>query len=273
VKILITGNSGYIGSHLTNFLNKEHEVFGLDLTDPTVPVIKHWLCDIRNTNYCPDQFDCVIHLAALVKVGESLLIPSQYYSTNINGTAAVLSWIKTKNFIFASTGTAQDCINPYGISKRAAETLVEEHCKNNNIPFTIFRFYNVIGSSMKRPTNPDGLFYNLIEAANTGKFYIYGMDYDTKDGTAIRDYLHVDEVCNSIKVALDNPANKVENLGHGQGHTVLEMVKTFKKVNEVDFQVHVLERRKGDLESSVLRNPSKYMQKIYNLEQMLKVYQ
>ena len=271
MKILITGNSGYIGSHLTALLNEKHEVFGLDLKDPSVPVIKQWLCDIRNVSYCPDQFDCVIHLAALVKVGESEIIPSQYYSTNINGTAAILSYIKTTNFVFASTGTAQDCISPYGISKRAAETVVEEHCKNNNIPFTIFRFYNVIGSSIKQPTNPDGLFYNLIEATKIGKFNIYGMDYDTKDGTAVRDYIHVDEVCNSIELALHEPSNRIENLGHGRGHTVLEMVKTFKKVNEVDFEVHVLERRKGDLESSVLKNPSKYMRSIYNLEQMLKV--
>jgi UDP-glucose 4-epimerase len=220
-----------------------------------------------------EEFDTVIHLAALVNVGESEVKPIQYYITNLNGTMNVLNKIKTKNFIFASTGAAQDCESAYGISKRAAEDVVKEYCKiHKPTPYTIFRFYNVIGSDGFLPTNPDGLMYNLMKARDTGKFTIFGNDYDVSaDGTCVRDYVHVNEICDALKQAIDKPSNSIECLGHGVGYTVKEMVELFKKVNDCDFDVEYGPRRKGDIPSSVLEDVSSYMKHLYTLEDLLKV--
>lgn len=270
--ILITGNSGYIGSHLTKLLsqNENYRIFGLDLVEPIIPVSGHYIQDIRKNNLPVSQFDCIIHLAALVNVGESERDPTAYYQTNLNGTINVLK-IPTKNFIFASTGAAEKCESAYGISKRAAEDVVRQYCTEQSIDFTMFRFYNVIGSDGIKPTNPDGLFYNLIKAIDTKRFTIYGNDYDTSDGTCIRDYVHVLEICNSIDLAINTPSNSLENLGHGKGKSVQEMVNLFKTVNKVDFDIEYGPRRKGDIEMSVLDNPSTYMKQLFSFEQLLKV--
>jgi UDP-glucose 4-epimerase len=271
-KILITGNSGYIGSHLTKMLKSEYQVYGLDKVEPQESPNTFYHCDINRPFSLEDEFDCVIHLAALVNVGESEQKPIQYYITNINGTMNVLNKIKTKNFIFASTGAAQDCESAYGISKRAAEDVVREYCTTHrSTPYTIFRFYNVIGSEGFAPTNPDGLMYNLIMAMQSKEFTVFGNDYDTRDGTCVRDYVHVNEICDALKQAIEKPSNQIECLGHGVGRTVNEIVDMFKKVNDIDLKVKVGPRRKGDIESSVLENVSPYMKNLYTLEELLKV--
>jgi UDP-glucose 4-epimerase len=184
----------------------------------------------------------------------------------------VINKIKTKNFIFASTGTAQDCTSAYGISKRAAEDVVREFATNHKpMPYTIFRFYNVIGSTVVKPTNPDGLFYNLIKASETGEFTIYGGDYNTGDGPCIRDYVHVNEICNSIKTAIEKPSGQLECLGHGKGYTVKEMVTIFESINNCKIDVKTGPRRKGDIEISVLKNVSPYMESLFAIGQLLKI--
>lgn len=271
-KILITGNSGYIGSHLTKMLQDEYEVHGLDFKSPQLaPSIQHNI-DIRKIFNIDEEYDAVIHLAALVNVGESEHIPIQYYITNLNGTMNVLNKIKTKNFIFASTGAADGCESAYGISKRAAEDCVKQIAKQQLIDYTTFRFYNVIGSNGFAPTNPDGLMYNLMKARETGEFTIFGNDYEQSvDGTCVRDYVHVMEICDALKQAIDKPSNSVECLGHGVGYTVREIVNLFQKVNDCEFDVKYGPRRKGDLPSSVLENVSPYMKNLYTLEELLKV--
>ena len=138
--------------------------------------------------------------------------------------------------------------------------------------YTIFRFYNVIGSEGFAPTNPDGLMSNLIKAIDTGTFTIHGTDYDvSNDGTCVRDYVHVNEICDSISTAIDRPSNGLENLGHGIGHTVKEMVELFERVNDVDIVTKIGPRRKGDIEVSVLENVSTYMKNLYTIEELLRV--
>jgi UDP-glucose 4-epimerase len=274
MKILITGNSGYIGSHLTKILkqNSDYELYGLDKKHPQIEVDKFILQNINWGNHWNvDEYDCVIHLAAEVAVGRSVFNPVLYYQTNILGTLNVLKNIKTKRFIHASTGSAGPMNNPYGISKRAAEEIVEQYCNENAIPYTIFRFYNVTGTDGFRPTNPDSLMWNLMNAQDTGYFNLFGDDYDTEDGSAVRDYTHVNEICNAVMLAIDRPTNQIENLGHGVGTTVKQMIDLYKKVNNCEFEVKVCPRRAGDLESSVLDNPSPFMQKLYTIEQLLKV--
>jgi UDP-glucose 4-epimerase len=274
MKILITGNSGYIGSHLSNVLIKksEYEIYGLDKDVPQISVHKQYCQDIRDHNWplC-DVYDCVIHLAAEVAVGRSVDNPVLYYQTNTLGTLNVLKNIKTKRFVHASTGSAGPMNNPYGISKRAAEEIVDQYCKENHIPFTTFRFYNVTGMDGINPTNPDGLMWNLINAEKTGVFDLFGDDYNTEDGSAVRDYTHVNEICAALISAINLSTNQIENLGHGVGTTVKQMISLYKKVNNCDFEVRACPRRAGDLERSVLDNPSSFMQKLYTMEDLLKI--
>jgi UDP-glucose 4-epimerase len=274
-KVLVTGSSGYIGSHLCKMLKGNYIVHGLDINEPIVPVDKFYKVDINRLFTIPDQtdpYDAVIHLAALVNVGMSETMPIMYYITNVNGTMNVLNKVPTKNFIFASTGQASLCANPYSISKRAAEDCVTEYCtKHNPKDYTMFRFYNVIGMDGINPTNPDGLMSALMKAGTTGEFTIFGDDYQTKDGTCMRDYVHVYEICNALMMAIEDPANGLENLGHGFGLSVRDMVELYKKTNNVDFQVKVGPRKKGDPAVSVLSNPGRYMKQMYKFEDLLKV--
>jgi UDP-glucose 4-epimerase len=279
-KVLITGCSGYIGSHLTKLLENEYEVHGLDILEPQHPVKKFHQIDINRMFNVEEEYDAVVHLAALVNVSRSERIPIQYYITNLNGTMNVLNKIKTKNFIFASTGAAALCESAYGISKRAAEDVVKEYCTVHNLtPYSIFRFYNVIGSSGYAPTNPDGLMYNLMKSEQTKEFTIFGNDYDTPDGTCIRDYTHVDEICEAIRIAIEEPSNGVEGLGHSKGHSVKEMVEIFKRVNQEILSADSTEtltvtygpRRPGDAAVSVLKNISRYMKNLYSIEDLLRL--
>lgn len=272
-KILITGNSGYIGSHLSKMLYDHYEIHGLDLVEPEGPVHQQYLCDIRKPFDLETEFDACIHLAALVNVGESEQKPIDYYITNLTGTMNVINRINCKNFIFASTGAAEGCVSPYGVSKRAAEDVVKEFCTvHRPTPYTIFRFYNVIGSDGFEPTNPDGLMVNLLKAAMTGSFTIHGNDYEQSwDGTCVRDYVHVNEICAAVKEAIENPANNTECLGHGVGYTVKEIVDMFQHVNKLDFEIKYGPRRKGDLPSSVLEEVSPYMKNLYSIQEFLKL--
>ena len=274
-KVLITGNSGYIGSHLSKMLmdTMKYEVHGLDIRDPQYALNRFYRQDINRQFSLDEEFDAVIHLAALVNVGESEQIPIQYYITNLNGTMNVINKVKTKNFIFASTGAAVGCESAYGISKRAAEDVVKEYCTHHNKKdYTIFRFYNVIGTTVVPPTNPDGLMYNLMKARETGEFTIFGNDYDVSDdGTCVRDYVHVNEICDALIQAIEKPSNSIESLGHGVGWTVKEIVDEFQKVNHVDFEVKYGPRRKGDLASSVLEDVSPYMRNLYTMDELLRV--
>ena len=266
MNILVTGGLGYIGQHLVKMLSDQgyKNVDTLDIID------REYSRDIRFLPHISKHYHTVIHLAALVKVNESLLRPEEYYKTNVLGTLNVLNELSFQNFIYASTGAAKDLNSPYAISKKAGEDIVKSICKKHSKAFTIFRFYNVIGSDGPRPTNPDGLFYNLIKAESTGCFNLFGNDYQTKDGTCVRDYIHVNEVCSAIVEAVTKPSGQIENLGHGVGWTVKEIIEIYKKVNNVNFEVDIKPRRQGDIESSVLDFPSPYMKNVYSIEQLLK---
>jgi UDP-glucose 4-epimerase len=279
--ILITGSSGYIGQHLVKLLKKDYEVYGIDkdyCLNDYLDRKNFMQVDIRYDiadflfpiNNWPDEFDAVIHLAALVRVNESVEQPYSYYNTNINGTANALHALKYKNFIFASTGAAENPISPYALSKRVAEDIVHECLHADD--YTIFRFYNVIGTDgIIQPTNPDGLFSNLIRAKNEGSFNLYGTDYNTPDGSAVRDYVHVLEICHAISLAIEKPANGLENLGHGKGYSVKEMIAKFQEANNCNFDVVPCQKREGDLEYSVLENVSPYMHELYTFDDLMKV--
>jgi UDP-glucose 4-epimerase len=273
--VLVTGCSGYIGSHLCKLLvDNNYNVHGLDVVEPKVQLNKFYKVDINQLFTIPgqlDPYDAVIHLAALVSVNESVQKPIIYYITNTNGTMNVINKIPTKHFIFASTGCASDPTNPYGLSKRMAEYTVQEYCTvHNPINYTIFRFFNVTGTAGYPPTNPDGLFYNLLNSAKTGEFTIFGNDYNTIDGTCLRDYVHVMEICHSIMNSIDNPSNSIESLGHGIGISVKEMFDRFVTTNNLNIKLNYGPRRNGDVAESVLKDVSKYMVNLYSLDDLLR---
>ena len=263
-KVLVTGSEGYIGKHLIKMLENKYDVYKLDLVDPTDPI------DIRKSIKLDIEFDTVVHLAALVNVSRSTKFPLEYHDTNVNGTVNCLRDLRYKNFVFASTGSAAGLASPYAISKKMAELIVEDYCRKNNKDYTMFRFYNVTGVDGFPPTNPDGLMASLIRAQDEGIFYVYGGDYNTPDGSAIRDYTHVNEICLALIKAVDTPSNNLENLGHGVGTSVKEMVKLYKEINNCDFKVEIRDRRPGDLEISVLDNVSQYMTKLYDIKDLLR---
>jgi len=105
----------------------------------------------------------------------------------------------------------------------------------------------------------------------TNEFTIYGDDYKTADGTCVRDYVHVNEICNAIKLAIETPSNKIENLGHGKGYSVKEIAELFKTVNNANITINIGPRREGDIEVSILDNVSKYMQSLYTIEELLDI--
>lgn len=270
-KVLITGSSGYIGQHLIKLLRDNYDVYGLDNSARADDQLKtgHFypqdICGEFN-NDVKITWDCIIHLAALVRVNESVGQPTRYYKNNVLGTINCVEQLNYANFIFASTGAAENPITPYSLSKRIGEDIVGELCSN----YTIFRFYNVIGSEGTAPTNPDGLFANLIQAETTGTFNLYGGDYSTPDGTALRDYVHVMDICRSIERAIEEPSNSLENLGTGKGYSVKEIANQYQSSNNCSFDIRMCERRTGDLERSVLASVSRYMNNSYSLQDLLK---
>ena len=278
-KVLITGHKGYIGQHLVKLIKQTRpdiQIHGLDVNDscPNYGEIRSSYSLLRVKK---EQYHTIIHLAALVRVGESMENPTKYFEANVCGTANLLNvmdWYKT-NFIFASTGAAENPISPYALSKRMAEELVKEKVRDydntSTSSYTIFRFYNVIGTDGFPPTNPDGLMMNLMKAKETGKFTIFGNDYPTKDGTCVREYVHVNDICRAIIKAIDNPSNRIENLAYGDPKTTKEIVTTFAEVNKVNLSLEYGPRREGDLAESYLKDPSPYMERNYTYGEMLKI--
>jgi UDP-glucose 4-epimerase len=268
--VLITGDAGYIGQHLKKMLVHNINdiiVHSFDIANKTGDVRE----ESSFARFKGIKFHTVIHLAALVRVGESVEKATEYYKTNVIGTSNVFNNVDFSNFIFASTGAVVEHISPYGYSKYFAEKIVRSISGGRGTDYTIFRFYNVIGQDGFDPTNPDGLFYNLKNALVTNSINIYGDDYKTKDGTCVREYIHVNDVCRAIIKAIDKPANQTENLAYGDPRTVKEIVQEFLEVNEINCEVQYLPRRKGDVESSYLTEPSTYMERHYSYKDMLTI--
>jgi UDP-glucose 4-epimerase len=256
MKIVITGAKGYIGSVIAEKL-AEHNPSCLDIED--------W--DIRNP--FPEVYadvDCVIHCAALVKVGESVSMPMKYYDTNVNGTVNVIKAFPNAKMIFASTGAAFNPTSPYAYSKLLAENQIKKLCKE----YTIFRFFNVGG---RVPSNSEGLFAATQNAIKNKVFTIFGNDYNTKDGTCVRDYVHVDDLADAIVKATfsDAAMTNYEPIGSGKSYTVKEYVEKFLEVNGNLFDIKYSPRRPGDNEKSEVPFMSKFMQPTKTLEDIVKL--
>jgi len=291
--ILITGGAGYIGSHISEILiKKKKKIFILDnLSTGHKRLInkkaKFIFGDITNRNLIKKTFknykiDSVIHLAAALSVGESQKKPNKYKWINIEGTKRLLSSIKNsnvKNIIFSSTCAVyrdgldrvseRSKLKPtsvYGKTKLKGEKLIKKFCKSKKLNYGILRFFNVAGASptgkIGQINTGDQLFKNLSLELNKRYpvFKIYGDDYNTKDGTCIRDYIHVSDIA-QIHYEVLKKINKINNsvifnCGYSKGISVKEVIKAFKKNTRKKIIVKILKRRKGDM-AKITANSSK----------------
>lgn len=273
MKIAVIGASGYIGSHLCYQLKKLKyciHAYDINLSQNDISFVDNLLeYDIKKMSKILDNYDCVVLLAALTKVHYSVLNPFSYYETNLIGTKNVLNSFNTDHIIFASSGSAfNPDSSPYARSKRAAEDIIIEH----GTPYTNLRFYNVSGND--RFVKYDTERYHLIRraAATANGIYnsmdIYGDDYDTLDGTCIRNYTHVNDIVNGIINSIHNgPMNTpYECLGNTTGYSVKQVIDTIKKISGVDFPVFIKPRRLGDVSKSVVPESSLLFTEKHTLE-------
>lgn len=273
MSILVTGATGYIGSHVCKILHDKGIKFDALDIDPD----KNDIHPYTDTFYMHNvrqslplkEYDTVIHLAGLISVEESVSKPWDYYNTNLNGTKNVIDYYPNAHIIFAGTAAsfANEC--PYALSKTAAEEVIRENAKD----YTIFRFFNVAGSD--GINGQFGASTHLIRiasecaAGSRSEMSIFGDDYDTYDGTCVRDYIHVVDLANAIVNSINNPANTAyECLGLEKGTSVKDVVETMKKVTGVNFKVNQSGRRDGDAASLIVEGKSKYLEPKHTLEDM-----
>ena len=274
---LVTGGSGYLGSHLSKALKKAgYYTICFDIKTPQnnaywdvyhpgdtrsyedlTRVFVNWKCDV------------VFHLAGRIEVSESVLNPEEFWNVNVGGTCNLLHTMKrydVNNIVYSSTAglycpqftslseKSEICENnPYANSKYAAECAIRDSSMN----YIIFRFFNLAGA------DPDGemgeehepethLIPLMFRSLNNEEFYIYGKDYNTPDGTCIRDYVHVSDVADAHILADEYLQKKyinqprIFNLGTGKGHSVLEVINTAKNELQVPINYIFKKRREGD---------------------------
>ncbi len=283
-KILITGGAGYIGSH-TNalFAEKGYEtiildnlIYGHKENILGGKFIKGDISDkkLLHKIFSRNKIDAVVHFAAFAYVGESVENPSKYYNNNVASTITLLdSMIEhgVKNFIFSSTCATygvpekmpvtedmeQNPINPYGASKLMIERIVKDYAVAYGLKYCIFRYFNAAGADPKCRIGerhvPETHIIPLILDAAIGRrecIKIFGTDYPTKDGTCIRDYIHVSDLADAHLKAYEylvkGGENQFLNLGTNKGISLRELVQTVKDVTGRDFKVIDDERRAGD---------------------------
>ena len=308
--ILVTGGAGYIGSHIVEQLVKKSflNIFIVDdlstghkqLISKKANFIK---ANINKTQLIKkiilkNKIDTIIHLAAKTIVTESEKKPKLYYNVNVLGTRSLLNAAKNssvKNFLFSSTAavygskiryvnensrTLPDSV--YGKTKLQAENLVKKEFKKNYI---ILRYFNVVGASPSKKIgliNKYGqLFKNFaVEILKKKpKLNVYGNDYNTADGTCVRDFIHVSDLADiHLKVLFKVSKNNksiILNCGYGKGFSVLEVVNNFKKFSKNKVLVKFEKRRKAEIVESVanvikLKKYLKWRPKFFNLSRMIK---
>lgn len=277
LKVLITGVTGYIGSHLAKVLYEAgHHIVGLDLewkkhNDVSRYCHRILIKDVTK-HICDEDYDVIVHLAGLIQVEESVAHPTKYYSTNLGGTVNMLrqNINGQPHFIFASTAGAFDAQSPYARSKLAAEDVIKEKSSN----YTIFRFFNVAGSDgIHRQVGRASHLIRIAAEAAAGKrdyINIFGEDYDTPDGSCVRDYIHVVDLVNAIRDTIKHgPFNTpYECIGSGKGYSVKEVVKAMKDVTNQDFMVKMAGRRDGDPASLAIDNQFNLLHPQYQLKDM-----
>lgn len=299
-KILVTGGAGYIGSHVVKLLGESgYDVVVYDNLSTgnkkavlTGELIVGDLEDLEklNTTFEKHQFDGVMHFAGSIVVPESVENPTKYYANNTQNSLNLMQLClkyKVNNFIFSSTAavygilengvateeTPTSPINPYGWSKLMTEQMLKDiSFAHTDFNYIALRYFNVSGA------DPDGKIgqafpgaTHLIKvnceaaAGKRDKTYIFGTDFDTPDGTGVRDYIHVVDLAwahvKGMEYLFENKKSQVMNCGYGHGYSVREVVKAVKEVTGKDFPVEEAPRRAGD--------PAQLISKVDKIHQVL----
>lgn len=288
--ILITGAAGYIGSHTAiNFINNNYDIVIFDNLETghietiealkKIGNVKFQQGDLRNIEDIEKVFekydiDAVIHFAAFSLVGESVTNPAKYYRNNTCGTLNLLETMvkhNVKKIVFSSTCAtygepnytpidekhSQSPINPYGNSKLCIEYMLKDFDKAYGLKSIILRYFNVAGcdeqSRIGEWHNPEThLIPNILKSTfgEAKTFKIFGDDYETPDGTCIRDYVNVEDLATAHKLAYlyleKNNKSDIFNLGTEKGDSVKQVFDTCEKVLDKKINVEIVERRAGD---------------------------
>jgi UDP-glucose 4-epimerase len=297
MKILVTGGTGYIGSHtVVELLNNNYEVVVIDnfsnskkdviekiktITKKDFKFYEGDVCDkqILNKIFSENQINAVIHFAGYKAVGESVKKPLMYYRNNIDSTLSLLEVMNEyncKKIAFSSSATVYgkpnslpikedfplSTTNPYGTTKLMIEGILRDLYKSDNTwSIAILRYFNPIGAHPsgllgENPNDiPNNLMPYIVKVANKELecLNIFGNDYNTIDGTGVRDYIHVVDLANghikAIEKILKENICDAYNLGTGKGYSVLELVNAFSKVNNIDVKYKITDRRPGDIDA------------------------
>lgn len=285
--ILVTGGAGYIGSHTVLALQESgYNVIILDnLSEGHPELVKDVLevelivGDMNDRPVLDELFTrydiaAVMHFAAYIAVGESVTNPGRYYRNNVVGTLTLLEAMlaaNIKRFVFSSTcaiygmsqqipmteNHPQDPLSPYAVSKAMIEQILKDFDRAYNLKSVTFRYFNASGANPQGKLGEDHhpethlIPLALLTALKIQSFLsILGTDYDTPDGTAVRDYIHVNDLASAhvlgLEYLLGGGESDVFNLGNGNGFSVREVIETVKRVTQIDFLVRESDRRPGD---------------------------
>lgn len=295
MKILVTGGTGFIGSHTTvELLNNNYDVVIIDnlsnskkevidniktITGKDVIFYEGDVCnkELLRKIFEENKIDAVIHFAGFKAVGESVKKPLMYYRNNLDSTLSlceVMSEFDVKKIVFSSSATVYgspkslpikedfplSTTNPYGTTKLYIEGVLKDlYISDNSWSIALLRYFNPIGAHTSGliGENPNAIPNNLmpyiVKVANKELecLNIFGNDYDTKDGTGVRDYIHVMDLANghikAIEKVLKTTGVDAYNLGTGKGYSVLDIVNTFSRVNNIDVPYKIAARRDGDI--------------------------
>lgn len=300
--ILVAGGAGYIGSHTVKLLSRRgYDIIVYDNLSKGYKDFAKWGTFIKGdisdssklkeifTNY---KIDAVMHFCAFIEVGESVSNPQKYYHNNLVNTIKLLDTMlefNIKNFIFSSTAAIfgnpvnipiqendpKNPINPYGKTKLYVENVLEDYEIAYGLKSICFRYFNAAGADPEceigEAHNPESHLIPLILDAAIGKrenVKIFGTDYPTKDGTCIRDYIHVNDLAQAhilgLEYLLSEKKSENFNLGSGEGYSVREIIKNVKNITGKEFKVIETDRRPGD--PPILIANSKKAQKILGWE-------
>ena len=299
MSLLITGGLGYIGSHIAKIARNKKIIVLDNLSNSKLnykKILPHVKVFIKDLNYknLDDIFKKfkikeVIHLAGHKSVNESISEPINYYKNNVVTTIELLESmdkLKINKLIFSSSATvygnnqasplketfSTSAINPYGETKIINEKIIMDHCKaSDNFSSIILRYFNPVGAhpSGLLSDNPLGEPQNLmpliVKAAKGKKLNIFGKDYPTKDGTCIRDYIHILDLAKghllALKLLNKYKGCEIINVGKGRGISVLELVKIFEKTNDLKINFDFAAKREGD--AAISYSCNKKLKKIF----------
>ena len=284
MSILIVGGAGYIGSHTVKyFLEKNEDVIIVDnlLTGHKEALLsdKFYNCDIRDKEaldkvFKENNIEAVIHFAANSLVGESMVKPYEYYHNNVYGMMCLLDVMKENNvdkIVFSSTAATYgepervpilesdrtEPTNTYGETKLSMEKMFKWVGKAHGLRYVSLRYFNACGAHVSgnigEAHNPETHLIPLILQVPLGKrshVSIFGDDYDTKDGTCVRDYIHVTDLADAhikaVEYLMEGKESNIFNLGNGVGFTVKEVIDVARKVTGDEIKAEVVPRRAGD---------------------------